>query len=524
MPDIVNDLTTNQSNPLAEAESHFAKEIKGPLVQAMQTGERDIVVGIPFYNETESVAHVVETARQGLKTFYPDSKSIIIAAGSPVGEEALNAINALPEDRKIPRIAFLLNDDLLIGKGWEVRAIAEIADTLGADLIVLEADLKSRNEDGEIEGLAPDWVPLLLDPIRNGEADIVFSRFNRHPLEAPVSVLMGCPVLTAIYNFPIHRIIGSQWGISHGLIHNYLKSIEHLWTEEIGEYGINSSIATSAIVSNSRICEANLGIKIDRPSAAKRELVLRQVTNTLFARIMADKDWWKKKAANRQFPLVKPLANFGIIKPHHPVKTEIDYKQAITKYKDGFNKFHALYEGVFSPETYHHLEELTRSEDTDFDFNGDLWARIIYQMILAYTFGKRFARWDLIDSLVPLFNGFTANFAIHIYSLAKDLKSLPPKKREHLLSLESETKLEELIDDFQRQKQGFLNAWEQAAEESRPSVPQITYREFIPGVHLVVPIKMTSPQGKQVWANDIYNIVFTQNNCSDRRLIREIYS
>ncbi|MFO8100588.1 MAG: glycosidase [Dehalococcoidia bacterium] len=510
-----------QVKVLEEAEAIFTKELKGPLVQAMQIGERDIVVGIPFYNETDSVAHVVETARQGLRKFYPDSKSMIVAAGSPAGTEALKAINSLPPDSKIPTISFLLNDDQLTGKGWEVRAIAEIAGILSADLIVLEADLKSRDKSGRTEGLTPDWIPLLLEPIKEGEADIVFSRFNRHPLEAPVSVLFACPVLTAIYSHPIHRVVGSQWGISHDFIRQYLKATDLLWNEETGGYGIDGSIATDAIVNNFRICEANLGIKIHHPSGAKRELVFRQVANTLFSRIIADKEWWKEKTGTHQFPLTRPGASFGTRKPHQPEEVDIDSQQAIIKYKDGFNKFYPLYKGIFTPETYQQLEELTQTEDSNFDFNSDLWVRIIYQMILAYTFGKRFTKADVIDSLVPLFNGFTANFALHLKSMDRDLEFLPAEKKERMLSLESEKKLEELAADFNRHKPDFLNSWELSAEAIRPSVPQITYREFIPGAPLIVPTELISPEGTLVRANEIYNRIFTRQKEEFDRFIYE---
>ena len=249
-------------HPFEKTEARFRDIMQSPLKEAEQIGEADIVVGIPFFNETDSITHVVEIAKEGLNKYYPGFKCVIVAAGSPVGKEALEAIDALPQDKKIKRITFLLDDEHINGKGWSVRAIGEIAQTLGADQVILEADLKSRKKNGEIEGLAPDWIYLLLEPIRTGQADMVISRFNRHFLEAPISTYTMYPLFSAIYNCPIQRLVGGQWGISHHILRNYLKDARRMWATDISGYGIDSWIATSAIVSGAKICEANLGIKI----------------------------------------------------------------------------------------------------------------------------------------------------------------------------------------------------------------------------------------------------------------------
>jgi hypothetical protein len=160
---------------IKEGEELFTQALREPLSQAEEIAEADIVVGIPFYNEADTIGSVIKTATKGLKEFYPDEKCVIVAAGSPAGGAALKVVNNLPHVNGISRIAFLLNDERINGKGWSLRAIAEIARRLGANLAILEADLRSRSINGEIEGLAPDcslnplsgrrWTWLSLDLI-----------------------------------------------------------------------------------------------------------------------------------------------------------------------------------------------------------------------------------------------------------------------------------------------------------------------------------------------------------------------
>ena len=516
-----NSLSKTQIHPFEKIEERFTQVMQGPMEQARRIREADIVIGIPFYNETDTIAHVINTAREGLKKYYPGQKSVIVAAGSTVGDKALEIINSIPQEKKIDQIAFLLNDERLNGKGWGVRAIIEISQSLGADNIILEADLKSRRSDGRIEGLAPDWVYLLLEPIRSGQADMVISRFNRYYLESPISSFIAHPLLTAIYNCPIHRLVGGQWGISHELLRSQFRYPRNLWSSDIGGYGIDNWIANAAIVSNSVICEANLGIKIHKLSIPKNELVLRQLAGALFAQIVDDREWWEDIDKIRNQPCRKPLATFGVKKLDKPDHVDISPEKAIARYRQGFDKFHLLYKRVLPNDTYLELEELASANTDQFSVSHDLWTRVIYHLLLAYAFGKDFAKGDLLDSLIPLYNAFMASFALHMKLLHNKLEHLPIEERDRLVYLETENKFEALTTEFLRQKPEFVASWEISEEALKPPVPQITYREFIPGVPLIVPTELTTSEGKIVRANEIYDSVFTKQKAGFEHYIYE---
>jgi len=492
-----------------EVERCFREVMREPLDQTVRIGEAEIVVGIPFYNEADTISSVLGTVRKGLEEFYPDQKCVIVAAGSPAGGEALRVINSIPQGDRIRQIAFLLNDERINGKGWGVRAIMEIARTLGADLAIIEADLKSRKRNGVVEGLAPDWISLLLEPIKNKEMDLVISRFNRHYFESPISAHLVYPLLTAIYNRPIHDLVGGEWGISHRLLRTYLQNHRYSWNTEVGGYGIDSWLATTAITSGARICEANLGVKIPGPSK-KTELVLRRVARVLFEQIVADKEWWGKIETTPELPLLQPLATFGAKKTHQPDEVRIIPERSVTKYKQGFNKFHSLYQRVLPEEVYQQLETMSRTETELFDFPARLWAQIVYHFILDLAFRKEFAKDDLMNSFIPVYQGYVAGFALKIQALKAKLKPLLPVEAEQLASLDAERQIEALLDEFIHQKPGFLAVWEERAEALKSPVPKVTYREFIPGVPLVVPSELATPDGKVVTANAIYESIFNR--------------
>ena len=102
-----NNREVGKGTSLNELHEHFEKLMQEPLSHAGNIGEADIVVGIPFYNEVDTIEEVLRTAENGLEKYFPEEKCAIVAVGSPAGEEVLKLINALPKNPKIDRIAFL---------------------------------------------------------------------------------------------------------------------------------------------------------------------------------------------------------------------------------------------------------------------------------------------------------------------------------------------------------------------------------------------------------------------------------
>jgi len=54
-----------------EVERRFEQMLRQPSELAEEIGPADIVVGIPFYDEDDTIALVVQTVREGLEEFYP---------------------------------------------------------------------------------------------------------------------------------------------------------------------------------------------------------------------------------------------------------------------------------------------------------------------------------------------------------------------------------------------------------------------------------------------------------------------
>ena len=144
------------------------------LRQLVAVGHVDVLVGIPTLNNATTVVDVVRAAQAGIGAYFPRARSLIFNAdsGSDDGTPALvrdattddtGTVTASRPLRTTQRITTPYHG--LPGKGSALRMIFAVADLLSADAIVAL--------DPDVTSLTPDWIPALVRPVRDGQADIV---------------------------------------------------------------------------------------------------------------------------------------------------------------------------------------------------------------------------------------------------------------------------------------------------------------------------------------------------------------
>ena len=483
-----------------EAEEAYAESLSEPLEKAKRIGEVDIVVGVPFQNEANTIGHVCQTVAKGLSEFFPDKKCVLACVGAPEGEEALNVIQQVHLGRGVKGIAFLMKNKRVSGKVWTLRAIMEIADRLHADLALFEAELESRKVKAQIEGLAPEWVNSLLFPIEEGGMDLVIPRFNRHYFDAPASTHLVRPLLASIFNLKAGGLPGGILGISSKLLRMYLAD-PNTRSAQVGEYGVDSQLITTAIINEAKICETGLGVKINR-AYPDRETVWRQQAKIVFEQIASSKDWWQQKG-----DIIHPAAIFGDRKNHCTEEVAPDPIGSIERYKQGFNEFQGLYEEILSREALMQLQKMAVSDPEAFSFSPRLWTEIVYEFLLTYCLEEEFTKDNILNAFVPMCYGREAGFAQELKAYRGRLGVAIPDEAERLTSLVAEEKIELQTEEFIKQKPGFLASWADKEKALKPLLPMVTYREFIPGVPLIVPKELISPTDDIVSTDSIYNAI-----------------
>ena len=490
----------------------YREVMQAPLNRAKEIGQADIVVGIPFYNEAATIGHVFASIQEGLREFYPQKSCVILCAGDQAGQEALEVVNEAPvEEDKVSKIAFLL-DKRICGRGWALKAIMELAATLGADLALFEADMISKAAKDGTLGLSPEWVQLLLKPIKEAGMDFVIPRFNRHPFDATVTNMLAYPLISSIYGVKIREPNKGEFGLSSKLVGMCLKEARKPDFFHAEGHGIDILLTTCAITNRVKICQVDLGVEIHRPSPGKREIIFRETAEVLFNRIMKDTNFWKEIGNIAYIPAV-----FGSKKNQQPEEIVLNQAEPWERYERGFNKFcHTVYERVLPESAYKELETLAKKKPEEFDFTSSLWAEIIYHFLLAFAFGKEVADEDLLNSIVPLYQGRLAGFVREVNALKSKLTGIAPPLADDILALQAEKLIEDQTEEFAKHKAEFLERWEKQEALSRPVLPQVTYWEFIPGVPLLLPQEVNGAS-----AETIYRKILTRYKGEFEQFVRK---
>lgn len=109
----------------------------------------EIIVGIPSYNEADSISYPTDVASRGLLNYFPGKKAVIINVDNNSPDGTRNAFMNTPT--KIPKI-YISTPKGVKGKGNNFKNLFEAAVELHAKaVVVVDADLTS---------ITPQWISI----------------------------------------------------------------------------------------------------------------------------------------------------------------------------------------------------------------------------------------------------------------------------------------------------------------------------------------------------------------------------
>lgn len=346
----------------------------------------DLLFGIPSYNNEKTIANVIETLGKGIKQYYPNYKSLIfVSDGGSTDDTRERASMATIPSYNLEKIVSIYRGES--GKGSAVRAIFEAAHFLEAKVCVLcDADLRS---------ITPVWASNLVEPVLH-KYDFVTPYYIRYKYDATITNLIAYNLIRAIYKYNIRQPIGGDFAFSKKAIQVFLQKNE--WDSSVVKYGIDIWLTITAIISNLRICQAQLGAKIHDakdPIEGLRNM-FRQVVHTLFYHIERDYHLWQnsKKRINTKI--------FGKSINTKPNSFDINLKELIEYFKIGYQNFSPLWKSIINKKSFSALNKAFNSNNDHFFIPITDWAKIVYDFVIAFHFWKR-QRIKLIDTMLPLY-------------------------------------------------------------------------------------------------------------------------
>jgi glycosyltransferase involved in cell wall biosynthesis len=393
--------------------------------------EADILVGIPCYNNEDTITHVVQMVSHGIDTLYRDRRAVVMVADGGSTDDTRDVVKDFelrPWQEKIVTIYRGVG-----GKGTALRAIFEAAYRLRVRACAcVDSDLRSIN---------PDWVRYLLDPVLERDYEFVAPVYSRYKYDGTITNNIVYNLVRALYGKRIRQPIGGDFAFSHRMARRYLE--QEVWASDIARYGIDIWMTTTAIVERSKICQANLGVKIHDAKDPAEALgpMFRQVCGTIFSLMEQHEAFWLPLESS------EPVPTFGMAERIEPDPIKVNQTRMVQEFKEGLRLFGPVYRDIFSEDVSRALGEAAAMKPEEFHFHTEIWARLLYELAAKYHHLADH-RMKLLTVMTPLYLGRVASFIT---------------RTREMDSLGAEAVVEEQAEVFERLKPYLVERWRQQA-------------------------------------------------------------
>jgi glucosylglycerate synthase len=412
---------------------HFSTALRQTTRRKMEMLEQaDIVVGIPCFNNDSTIAHVVKTVESGLHLHYPERRCVVMVADGGSVDDSREVAEGIEKSPWLERHVFIYRG--VPGKGSAVRAIFEAANLLKAKACLLfDSDLRS---------IAPEWIKCMVDPIVNEGYDFIAPFYTRYKYDGTITNNIVYNLTRALYGYRIRQPIGGDFGFSLPLIHKYLPSDD--WETDVGRFGIDIWLTTTAMVHKAKMAQANLGVKIHDVKDPAEALgpMFRQVVTTLLVMMEQNHNVWTKVKGSKAVPIVGPALKI------EPQAFEINVQKLIDDFRIGYNNWREIWEKIINPQSWQVITDLVSLDYADFKFKTEYWAKILYDLAAAFHHWKG-NRQLLVSLMTPLYFARVASFVNQTLAMTNE---------------EAEELVEHQANVFEENKGYLLERWNDKVE------------------------------------------------------------
>ncbi len=357
------------------------------IIENPLEGAVDVVVGIPSYNEADSIGFVAQQASQGLQR-YPDQQTALINADNFSQDGTSQQF--LQVDSGPVHKTYLSTPPGVKGKGNNFLNLFRYLE--GHDpkaVVVVDADLRS---------IRPDWISSLAEPVLKG-CDFVTPIYDRNEYDGTITNHLCYPLLYGLLGVDIRQPIGGEFAFSGRLMRHWLGQD---WTPAIREYGVDIFMTTEALLGDFVTAQARLGAKVHKPSAPKLGNMFTQVVFTLFSQLQRCVNRWGRDAIHT--PVIH-----GEELPSDPQPLGVDYKQIKRQALEQHAGSNGLVRWILPAGLRSDLER--QFERRRFRIGSALWAQTVYSFLRSFTRARTARRQlQIVEALKAYYFGRVASF------------------------------------------------------------------------------------------------------------------
>jgi glucosylglycerate synthase len=244
------------------------------------------------------------------------------------------------------------------------------------------------------------------------QSDLTTAFYNLGPREGVVNSAILYPVTRALFGTRPRFPLAIDLGLSLRMTER-LAAVAQRFTAT----GQNDAFLwplSEAAVAGYSIAEVNIGPRIiPQPITPDLNTLLTQITGSLFADVDAKASFWQRaRGVQPPHPITQSAP---IAEPPHDVAPMLE------AFRLAYTNLQEIWSLVLPPNSLLGLKKLSLMHPESFRMPDNLWARIVYDFILAYRL-RTINRGHLLGALTPLYLAWAASHLTLISS------GTPPEK------------------------------------------------------------------------------------------------
>jgi hypothetical protein len=231
------------------------------------------------------------------------------------------------------------------------------------------------------------------------QTDLTTAHYNLGPREGLVNSAILYPVTRALFGTRPRFPLAIDLGLS-------LRMAERLATvaQRFTASGQNDAFLwplNEAAIAGYSIAEVNISPRaLPQPVAPDLNTVLTQIAGSLFADVDAKASFWQRaRGVQPPYPITQAAP---VVEPPP------DITPMLEAFRFAYTNLHEIWSLVLPPNSLLGLKKLSLLHPESFRMPDNLWARIVYDFILAYRL-RTINRGHLLGALTPLYLAWAAS-------------------------------------------------------------------------------------------------------------------
>ena len=248
----------------------------------------------------------------------------------------------------------------------------------------------------EAQSLHPEAIRALAKSAL--QCDLTLAHYDLGPREGLVNSAILYPVTRALFSTRPRFPLAIDIGLS-------LRMAQRLATtaQRFTAAGQSDSLLwplSEAATANYSIAEVTIGPRtLPQPVPLDLNALLAQITGSFFADLDAKAAFWQRARATQPNQIITQTA---------PITDPPDIAAMLEAFRLAYTNLHEIWSLVLPPNSLLGLKKLSLMQPENFRMPDNLWARVVYDFILAFRL-RTINRGHLLGALTPLYLAWVAS-------------------------------------------------------------------------------------------------------------------